>query len=638
VASGADPARARGLHRARKLTPCAPVASTPLPTAPGELELLALLTRTRAVRVAQEDLAATRLYDLRAFKTVTAELAYLRRLAAGGRYGGTVVTSMRQLVAGLAPLHPAWKMTRGEGWEDRDRHHQAVRRRLRALQAMGLLRWTVGVDDDGEERRTELELLGVSELMPEELAAAAAQLARWEARYGAELDTGSITGIRDVRRVSAPLRSSERQRRGCARVRDRAARGRRADERSKSNSAPPCGTEATPQNNSLFYENTATPRNRCHRTGVTRANAPATTIDSAAVNDSETADIESGRPFGSDSSPVSETRDDLGIDVQALLARIRQRQALRAPVLVDIATQAKRRAVEVRGWSLDRQWPTGRLREAWVVARYGARAAAEGGSHQAGPLDRDSYARLRRAVARYEHSADARPEDFPARGLDALLHLGGAAGEARPRTLAYAIGALDQLSRRMRAHATAAGPERVKAAERRARKRHLDLPSPAPVQFRSAGPRWPKWLTVDKDGVPVFSAGLPVVDVELAEAMGAHPGSGYYDATIRDAYLIAGQHLPTLLDGRWTMRLRNSGEIPSAARQDTGDWNLVELVRRTGEPTARWAHVPPVLRDEMLAALRADEARQARAELQAFHDRAGAIDTAHHHAQLAPFS
>jgi len=91
------------------------------------------------------------------------QLAYLRRLAAGGRHGGTVVTSMRQLVAGLAALHPAWTLT-GEGFEDRDRHHQAVRRRLRDLQAMDLVRWRVGVDENGQERRTELELREVPEL------------------------------------------------------------------------------------------------------------------------------------------------------------------------------------------------------------------------------------------------------------------------------------------------------------------------------------------------------------------------------------------------------------------------------------------------------------------------------------------
>ena len=65
---------------------------------------------------------------------------------------------MAQLVQGLARLHPAWRMD-GDKFADRDRHHSAVRRRLRALEAMGLLRWRVGIDVDGEDARTELELL-----------------------------------------------------------------------------------------------------------------------------------------------------------------------------------------------------------------------------------------------------------------------------------------------------------------------------------------------------------------------------------------------------------------------------------------------------------------------------------------------
>jgi hypothetical protein len=573
----------------------------------------------RSVRVSQEQLAEARLYDLRAFKTVAAELAYLHRLASGGRYGGTVVTSMRQLVAGLAPLHPAWKITGGEGWEDRDRHHQAVRRRLRDLQAMGVLRWSVGVDEDGEERRTELELLAVPEVMPGELAAASAQLARWEARYGPELDTGSRTGIRGVRRQSSPLSASERQRRGCARVRDRAAR-RRSVESSKANSAPPCGTEPTAQNNSLSPENADTPRNLCERTGVTRANASGNAVHHAAVNGGETAGIEDGGP---DESGDSE------IDVQALVARIRKRQELRAPVLADIARQAQHRALEVAGWSLERQWPAGRLREAWVVARHGAGAAAETGSSGAGPLAEEDRARLRRAVARYEANAGARPHGFPAGGVAALLHLGGmAAAEGGPRTVAYAIGALDQLSRRMRAHATADSPERLQAAERRARKRRLDAPAPAAdkltFEFRSAAPggsNWPKWLRVDELGVPVFEKHMPVVDVERADAIGAHPGNAYYDSVIRDAFLIAGRQVPVGLDGRWAMLMRHRGDLELARRpRRETDWDLIELIRRTGDRADTWTRVAPSVRGELLARLRADEASRARADLEAFHD------------------
>ncbi|MGO9959335.1 MAG: hypothetical protein ACLP50_25745, partial [Solirubrobacteraceae bacterium] len=152
---GEDPARRRGLRRVRSPAPLPEVASTVMPPPVEAVHLLALLTRVRADQVAAGELAAGRLFDVRAFKTAYAELGYLRRLAPAGWAGGTVVTSFRQLVAGIAALHPAWKITAGEGWEDRDRHHRTVRRRLDALQAMGLLDWRIGTDLDGEERRTE---------------------------------------------------------------------------------------------------------------------------------------------------------------------------------------------------------------------------------------------------------------------------------------------------------------------------------------------------------------------------------------------------------------------------------------------------------------------------------------------------
>jgi hypothetical protein len=169
------------------------------------VDLLALLTRVRAGRVAAGELAEDRLYDVRAFKSAFAELGYLRRLAASGRTGGTVVTSMRQLVAGLAALHPAWRIDGGGGFEDRDRHHRAVRRRMDALQAMGLLRWRVGTDFDGEERRTELELRPAPKVSVEELQAAAGRLERWQTRYGPALNTGSRTGIRNAAGHGRPL-------------------------------------------------------------------------------------------------------------------------------------------------------------------------------------------------------------------------------------------------------------------------------------------------------------------------------------------------------------------------------------------------------------------------------------------------
>ena len=223
----------------------------PAPVEP--VHLLALLTRVRAKRVAAGELEPARLYDVRAFKIAAPSSATCGGWRAAGRAGGTVVTSMRQLVAGLAALHPAWRIDGGEGFEDRDRHQQAVRRRLDALQAMGLLRWRVGTDLDGEERRTELELRPAPDVSAEELAAAAERLERWQARYGPALNTGSSTGIRNAAGHGRPLSASERQRRGCAHARRAGAARRRAVVGgSESNSAPPSGAPATPENNRRF--------------------------------------------------------------------------------------------------------------------------------------------------------------------------------------------------------------------------------------------------------------------------------------------------------------------------------------------------------------------------------------------------
>ena len=89
----------------------------------------------------------------------------------GGEGGGDGCDEHAPAGGGARGAAPGVADHRGdEGFEDRDRHHRAVRRRLDALQAMGLLRWRIGTDLDGEERRTELELRPAPELSAEELA------------------------------------------------------------------------------------------------------------------------------------------------------------------------------------------------------------------------------------------------------------------------------------------------------------------------------------------------------------------------------------------------------------------------------------------------------------------------------------
>ena len=560
-----DPARARGLRRKRQLGPCPSPPATVLPTAPTLVEVLALLTRVRAVRVAVGELAATRLYDIRAFKTCAAELAYLHRLAAGGRHGGTVVTSMRQLVAGLAPLHPTWKLT-GDAWEDRDCHQTSVRRRLSALAGAGLLAWSVRVDDNGEERATELRLLPVPELLADETAAALTRLALWEGRYDAALNTQSPLEIRDVKRAAAPLSASERQRRGCRRARRRGDARRRL-QASQTNSAPPFGAPPTSEENN---NNCAAPFSSnllensgacCPETRVTRPRTLGTPTDPAAPErPGQTASSRECRPKAPVGSPEW---------TEALLERVRARVAARQPILDVIAAQAEARATEVASWPVSRGWPAGRIAEAWAVWRVGPELVAEHSACIGGRLEPGDLDLLRRAAARYEHPryAAARPEGYPRLALDALREIAEAAAarDARPRTLHYGIRVLHQLSRRMRAVAIARDVEHRDHQARRALSRRS-----TPAGNGAAGaPSWPAWVALDDRGRPIIR---DLVGLQVIEPAPPNDSRDYLDVA-RDAYLLAGRWPPTPAHGALTMAMRNQGGVELEQHAKPGPYN-----------------------------------------------------------------
>ena len=549
---------------------------------------------------------------------------------------------MRQLVAGLAALHPAWRIDGGEGWEDRDRHHQTVRRRLGDLQAMGLLRWRAGTDLEGEERRTELELRAAPEVSDEELRAAAARLKRWQARYGPALNTGSRTGIRNAAGHGRPLGASERQRRGCAQARRAAAARRRTvDGGSKSNSSPPSGAPATLENDTLT--STALEMRKGERTGVTRTHESEVRNASAALNAfSETTGndeivgggegewVAGGAVEGAVGAPAA--AGGVVFDAEALVARVREREAQRRPVLEAIAGRVAERALEVAGWGSERSWPFSRLREAWVVARWGSLAAADSGPSAAGPLYPDDHARLRRAVARYERNHEARPDGYPAGGLGALLHLGALAGAGElaggPRTLRYAVGALDQLSRRMRALATADSPDRAESAARRAQQRREPAPRALGLAFRAA---WPPWLVLDEHGQPTFDR-LGMLRLNPEAKVIPPAGSDAYRMVVRDAYLLAGRRLPVDVDGRTQMALRHQRQIPPADRRPVysdEERELLELAHRTGQPLRTLTRLSDGFRRGWLAQLRAREAERARREAAEFKARLARISEQH---------
>ena len=635
-----NPARARGLRRARReRAPCEPAAWTPLPPVVDLLVALALLTRVRAARVAAGEISESRLYDVRAFKCVVAELGYLRTLTRPGT-GGTIVTSMPQLVAGLARLHPKWRMT-GDKFADRDRHQQAVRRRLRDLDAMGLLRWRIGVDVDGEDARTELELRPAPDVTDDELVAAAAQLERWQKRHGAALNTGSSTGIRNAAGHARPVSAGERQRRGVARSRERADRVRMT---STTNSAPRFATPTTSENILVLNASQVDSRSACgartdarerqdegHHSWVTRHQRH----DRASAETAISVVAETASPGMEGSGAELAPERSVPWDESALLERVAARLAARRPVWDMIAAQAAGRAAQVASWGLDRGWPVGRLREAWVVWRYGSLCAGELGAAPAGRLERDDLERLRRALGRYERYTAARPTGFPAGGLAVLAAIAAIAAErdARPQTLHYAIRVLDQLSRRMRAAATAHDTHRRDGAAKRARRRQTRPGETLMFAFRRSP--WPCWVALDDEGDPLLADGELVL-IERSGILAAPDREDpWYLQTLRDAQLLAGLWPHAKLDGRTTMaqsasdydlddarrRARPGPYGPPLDRRTTAQLADLRLSQLAGMPLPAVTRLTTERRDQLLEHYALEQATRRTAERQILAER-----------------
>lgn len=207
-------------------------------------------------------------------------------------------------------------------------------------------------------------------------------------------------------------------------------------------------------------------------------------------------------------------------------------------------------------------------------------------------------------------------------GLGGLLMLGSEAarGQGGARGLRWAIGGLDQLSKRMRALATEHSTQRLDAAARRAGERHRPAPA-ALFEFRLRDARWPAWVVCDEHGAPMFERGLLRVDVDHPSC--PEEGSSSWRMTVRDAYLVAGRQAPVAVDGRAQMAARYRGDSPAAkrrARRTSAEWELAELARLSGMPARTLAQFGERWRADERARLRRAQADRARAELDALHD------------------
>jgi hypothetical protein len=583
-----------------------------------------VLTRARSTRIASGELSWTglplsRLYDLRAFKSAWAEYAYIYRLAAAGPFGGTAVTSMPQLVRGLGRYcHPSWQLT-DDKFADRDRYHSAVRRRLRDLQAMGLLDWRIGIDDLGEERRTELVLRQVPELLPAELEAAVAQLAKWEHKRGAMLNTGSKTGVRDTPAIAAPLQPSERAARAIASAKQRSGAASRRTP--KNNCAPHFVAPATPENCFVLSTNHVAPSGVVHRTGA-RTRQPnasdscvtrASHTKDASVSAARSADVKTASPRTPGSGPPSGS----ATWQTELQERVAARLATRQPVWDLIAHQAQARAGDVASWTLDRGWPQGRLREAWVVWRYGSQCAGELGAAPAGHLAADDLQRLRRALARYERHRAVRPAVFPAGGLAVLAVIAAIADHthSKPQTLHYAIRLLDQLSLRMRAIDTRDNPARRDSAAARARRRLLPAADGLMrMAFRTSSSPWPRWVALDDAGHPRLQDDELVFAAEPGIAGVPDRRDDSYLQTLRDAQLLAGMWPRAEADGRTAMadnpdnydvqsahrRARPGRYGPPPDRRGEADFADLRLAQLTAMPLNAVTQLSATMRDQLL--------------------------------------
>lgn len=568
-----------------------------MPAAPRPEELLALMTRARRARVQAGLLSERQLYDVRAFKSCWADLGYVRRLALVSPASAHVATAMTQLVTGLSRMHPGWTMT-GDRFADRDRHHTAVRRHLNDLAECGLLTWHAGLNLAGEEARTELLLHEMPHLSDEDLRAAAQRLTTWRRRYNRLLNTGSSTDVRNVARVAASMTPALRRRLAIERC--TAARNHRAAVSvSVAVSAPPYGAStgvevpttalrANGSNTTSAYGEAAGARGR----GIqARLSFPAGTAVDGPRN--------LGLATNNGKQRIEEEEREVGTDLTTLTARVRARELQREPIVAAIAASAQRRCEWVAGSSPDRLPGARALQEAWVSCRYGTRAVADVGPAYAGRITDEDLERLARAARRWERYAHARPATAPPRGLAALLWLVGRGVGGR---LDGSIRALDRLSRRLRAHATATSPDRHNRLLRTSKARHRHGAAPAgPINFRVESP-WPAWVELDHQARPILTDDLGVKTRPGAWSTPPRYSSAWRE-TVRDAFLLNTGHLPPELDGRQIMLARHQGHAQpdSYLTRPQGEARFTHICRLTGMTLTEARRLRPDIVDELLS-------------------------------------
>lgn len=362
-------------------------------------------------------------------------------------------TSIAQLVVGLAPVMGWGPVPRGGSERARfvRAHRRSVQRWLDDLQMAGLVVHEPECDARGSWWRTQIVLQRAPALEPAELEHARGRARGWRARERA--------------RRAAPRRASNlsaiRARSGVpsARLRAQLARRRRAHRDLTHPFGAP--TANTPEGPAVW------------------SSAQAFEVDGAAV-------VETGArghaPPAARTAGIEELMRLSPVDLDAVIAeRVAERQRSTAWRTDALRGQVTARAREVLDWPAGRACPSWRLREAWVVQRYGPAKAADSGTALAGRTTPELIAATRRAIRRYETHAAHRPPGWPASGAAALCVL---AEHRRADRFAGDVARLAQLAKGMQAAALERGPDRLTRARNRACRRRHPSPGPLTIDFR----------------------------------------------------------------------------------------------------------------------------------------------------------
>jgi hypothetical protein len=428
---------------------------------------------------------------------------YLFRLGHAAR-SARFATSVEQLVVGLAPVMGWGAVPRGRGERAQfvRAHRKSVQRWLDDLQAAGLVAHVPERDGRGQWWRTQIQLFVAGDPTAQELRVAQFRARGWRRRE---------RGRRRARRV-APSLAAIRGRSGvpgrATRSRVARARGRVLHElrRGANVEAQIARAAEIRADRALLTHPYGAPPTSADVSGSPRPSRRSATPESAAplawcpaqasmkhgafvAGTGAHAEVASARAAVAARPAPNESSEEIGRlppgDFDALvLRRVAARQRQAAWRTSEIRVQASQRAADVRAWPAGRACPLGRLREAWVVHRYGLARVTDSGAAAAG-AKRPAVDRLvRRAIALYEAHAEHRPPGWPTGGAAALCAL---AAQGHANWLAGDVARLLTLARAMRATALEHDADRLAGARTRAMWRAA--PREGRIAFRTLRPR-----------------------------------------------------------------------------------------------------------------------------------------------------